>query len=217
VSCRDFPLRAKSEEEAATVLFVGFFRHEPNVEAVLYFVREVLPLLRRQIPGARFRVVGAYPPPSLKELAEQDSGIEITGMVDDIAIQYRRATVFVAPILRGSGTRLKILEAMASGCPVVSTAIGAEGLGAGPGEIRIADDAAGMAAALAQLLENPSERSEISAGARQFVAERFDWPAIGERLIRAYRDGLARVEGRGPDALGERAREAASDAAGARP
>ena len=186
VSCRDFPLRDAAEEEPATVLFVGFFRHEPNVEAVLWFAREVLPKIRAQRPDAVFRVVGAYPPQALAALAAEDPRIEVTGMVPETASHYRRATVFVAPILRGSGTRLKILEGMASGCPVVSTTIGAEGLGAGADEIVIADRAGELASAVCALLDDPARRRVLSSNARRFVERTYDWPAIARTMLRAY-------------------------------
>ncbi|MBM4266253.1 MAG: glycosyltransferase [Deltaproteobacteria bacterium] len=185
VSCRDFPY-APDEAEPATILFVGFFRHEPNVEAVLYFVDEILPKIRARVPEARFRVVGAYPPPTITDLAARDPGIEVAGMVPETASHYRRATVFIAPIRRGSGTRLKILEAMASGCPVVSTSVGAEGLGAAGGEIAIADEPEAFAEAVASLLRDASRRRALVARARRFAEERYDWPAIAKRLFDAY-------------------------------
>jgi glycosyltransferase involved in cell wall biosynthesis/GT2 family glycosyltransferase len=186
VSCRDFPLRDDGEEEPATVLFVGFFRHEPNVEAVLWFARDVLPKIRAQRPDALFRVVGAYPPQALAALAAADPLIEVTGMVPETASHYRRATVFVAPIQRGSGTRLKILEAMASGCAVVSTTIGAEGLGAGASEIVIADRADDLASSVCALLGDPARRRALSRAARRFVERTYDWPAIAHAMLRAY-------------------------------
>jgi GT2 family glycosyltransferase/glycosyltransferase involved in cell wall biosynthesis len=186
VSCRDFPMRDDADAEPATILFVGFFRHEPNVEAVLWFAREVLPLVRQRVPEVLFRVVGAYPPQALSALAGEDLPIEVTGMVPETASHYRRATVFVAPIRRGSGTRLKILEAMASGCPVASTTIGAEGLDASDAEIAIADDAAALADAVSALLGDPARRLAMAHAARSFVERAFDWPAIGARLVAAY-------------------------------
>lgn len=192
VSCRDFPLRDDAEEEPATVLFVGFFRHEPNVEAVLWFARDVLPPIRERRPDAVFRVVGAYPPQALVALAAEDRRIEVTGMVPETASHYRRASVFVAPIQRGSGTRLKILEAMASGCPVVSTTIGAEGLRAGADEIVIADRADDLAAAVCALLDDRDRRRSLSRAARRFVERTYDWPAIARTMLRAY--GIADAE-----------------------
>lgn len=185
VSCRDFPF-APEEAEPATILFVGFFRHPPNAEAVLWFVEKVLPLVRAEVPEAIFRIVGAYPPPVIEELARRDPGIEVAGMVPETASHYRRATVFVAPILVGSGTRLKILEAMASGCPVVSTTVGAEGLGAGEGEIRLADEPAAFARDVVELISDRRRRTALAGQAREFAEANYDWPAIAQRLFDAY-------------------------------
>jgi GT2 family glycosyltransferase/glycosyltransferase involved in cell wall biosynthesis len=191
VSCADFPF-APDAADPDTVLFVGFFRHPPNVEAVLWFADDVLPRLRERSPGVRFLVVGAYPPPALEDLARSRPEIEIAGRVAETAPYYRRAAVFVAPILRGSGTRLKILEAMASGTAVVSTTVGAEGLGAQADTIRIADDAPDFADAVAELLADRAKRLRMAVRARAFVEERFDWSVIGRRQLEAWGlDGVA--------------------------
>jgi glycosyltransferase involved in cell wall biosynthesis len=190
VDCRAFPYAADGRTPAS-ILFVGFFRHEPNVEAVRHFCAEVLPRVRATVPEARFQVVGAYPPEVVRRLAD-DPAVEVTGRVDDIAAYYRRAAVFVAPVLRGSGTRLKILEAMASGCPVVSTTIGAEGLGTGNGqELLIADSPAAMADAIVRLLRDPAESAAIAERARRFVEARYDWDGIASRLLATYEAALA--------------------------
>jgi glycosyltransferase involved in cell wall biosynthesis len=192
VDCGRFPF-ATDSREPDTVLFVGFFRHQPNVEAVCFFCREVLPLVRRDVPTVRFRVVGAYPTEAVRRLADEP-GVEVTGLVDDIAAYYRASAVFVAPVLQGSGTRLKILEAMASGCAVVSTSIGAEGLGATDGvEFVLADTPDAMARAIVALLADPERRATLARRAREFVIARYDWDAIATRLIDAYR---AALEGR---------------------
>lgn len=199
VDCERFTFAAEGRE-ADTVLFVGFFRHQPNVEAVRFFCREVLPLVRRDVPCVRFRVVGAYPPEAVRRLA-QEPGVEVTGMVDDIAAYYRTSAVFVAPVLQGSGTRLKILEAMASGCAVVSTTIGAEGLGATDGvELVLADLPETMARAIVALLADPERRAALAARARAFVEARYDWDAVTARLLDAYRGALDSAPGAPPQA-----------------
>ena len=190
VDCARFPFAPDSRDQG-TMLFVGFFRHEPNVEAVQYFCREVLPLVRRDFVDVHFRVVGAYPPEVVRELG-RDPAVEVTGRVEDIGAHYRANAVFVAPVLQGSGTRLKILEAMASGCPVVSTTIGAEGLGATDGaELLIGDTPETMARAIVGLLRDPAASVALAARARRFVEQHFDWDAIATRLLAAYHDALA--------------------------
>ena len=189
VDCTHFAC-ATEGREPDTVLFVGFFRHEPNVEAVRYFCREVLPRLQRAQP-VRFRIVGAYPPEVVRRLGDLP-GVEVTGQVDEIGPCYRTAAVFVAPVLQGSGTRLKILEAMASGCPVVSTTIGAEGLGAvHEREILLADTPDDMAAAIARLMREPELAMRLAQAARAFVVAHYDWDGIAARLLAAYRTALA--------------------------
>ncbi|MEO6029605.1 MAG: glycosyltransferase [Candidatus Binatia bacterium] len=189
VDCQQFPL-AEDGRTPASILFVGFFRHEPNVEAVRYFCAEVLPRVRASVPEAQFQVVGAYPPEVVRRLGD-DPGVEVTGRVEDIVPYYQASAVFVAPVLQGSGTRLKILEAMASGCAVVSTTIGAEGLGATDGqELVIADSAAAMADAIIRLLREPETAAAIARRARTFVEQRFDWDSIAARLVTTYEAAL---------------------------
>ena len=185
VDCAAFPFRSSPEEEPV-LLFVGFFRHEPNVEAALYFAREVLPRIHKIVPEVRFRIVGAYPPPEILDLPKLNDRIEVAGWVDSTAIEYQRARVFVAPVLRGSGTRLKILEAMASGAAVVSTTIGAEGILADSGEIRVADDPAAFAQAVVETLSDREASQRQVHAARRLVESRYDWSAIGRDLFAAY-------------------------------
>lgn len=111
-----------------TVGFLGAMDWMPNIEGVLWFVREVLPLVRQRVPGTRFKIIGRNPPPSIRALATAESGIEVTGTVDDVQPHVHGCNLIVVPLLSGGGTRIKIFECMAMGVAVVSTTIGAEGL-----------------------------------------------------------------------------------------
>src|SRR5262249_6342718 len=118
------PYRAQ-HPEAPVLLFVGYSRHPPNVEAVLDFAARTFPRIRAALPRTRWLIAGAAPPPAVQALAVPGSGITVLGYVEDLEACYASSTVFVAPVTRGSGTRLKILEAMARGVPVVTTSVGA--------------------------------------------------------------------------------------------
>ena len=119
--------------EPGTMLFIGSFRHVPNLTAIEWFLRHVLPLILERNPEARLVVVGSDPPP--RDLFEKAGrSVELVGFVEDIRSELARRAVFVCPILSGSGVRVKLLEAFASGIPVVSTRMGAEGLARDDGE-----------------------------------------------------------------------------------
>ncbi|MEM9017889.1 MAG: glycosyltransferase, partial [Verrucomicrobiota bacterium] len=122
--------------------FLGSMDWMPNIECVHYFVREILPRVRKNLPEARFRVIGRNPASSVRRLGEEDHGIEITGTVEDVRLHLDQCDLVVVPLQSGGGTRIKIFEAMAQGVPVVSTTIGAEGLPVKDGtDILIADSA----------------------------------------------------------------------------
>ena len=179
--------------EPFTMLFLGSFRHLPNQEALEWFVRNVLRRVREKEPRARLIVIGSEPPPrhSLPE-AEADA-IDLVGFVDDIREPLARYAVFICPILSGSGVRVKLLEAFASGIPVVSTRLGAEGLAARDGEIcALADDPQEFADRVVELLHDPAKSAEMAARARAEIVGRRDTKAMTEKLVAAYRAELKR-------------------------
>jgi glycosyltransferase involved in cell wall biosynthesis len=174
------------------IVFVGLMNYHSNVEAALAFTREVWPRLRSRLPGCSLTLVGATPDPAVLALREV-AGVEVTGTVPDVRPYYREALAAIVPLRTGGGTRLKILEAMAAGVPVVSTAFGAEGLDVTPGEnILLADpmDAATWVRQLAGLAESESWRRQLTAAARQLVRERYDWTILGESLCKTYLEWL---------------------------
>ena len=159
---------------APTVLFTGSMDWAANVDGVAWFIRQVWPLVRAQRGDARFVVVGRNPPTGLVALGGAGSGIDFTGFVDDVRPNARQAHAFVIPLLVGGGTRIKAFEAMALGVPVVSTAVGIEGLGATAGEhFLLRDDPAGLAQALLSLLSQRDLRERLSRAARDLVEQRY--------------------------------------------
>jgi glycosyltransferase involved in cell wall biosynthesis len=168
------------------LVFVGKMDFRPNVDAVLWFAKEVLPLIRHQSPAVRFWVVGKDPHPRLASLAD-DPGVRLTGWVEDVRPYIAGAGVYVIPLRIGGGTRLKVPEAMAMGKAIVSTTLGCEGFDLVPDqELVIADSPAEFASAVLSLLQDPGRRERIGRTARRFAGARYDWRTIVPRLERAY-------------------------------
>ena len=165
-------------------MFLGSMDWLPNIEAVHWFVREVLPLLRQRVPGIRFKIVGRNPSPSVRALATADSAIEVTGTVEDVQPHVHQCQVIVVPLLSGGGTRIKIFECMAMGVAVVSTTIGAEGLPLVPGEdVQIADSSESFAASVAELLQHPELAQKLALRARERMVREFGWEAAAAKFI----------------------------------
>ena len=170
------------------VLFVGNFRHTPNVEGVLWLAKKVWPMIREENWRARLLIAGANPPPKVKAL-DHDPTIRVTGFVEDLSPLYHRAACFIAPVLSGSGTRLKILEAMAAGVPILSTNLGVEGIdGEDDTHFLLADNPASMAKQCLRLLAEEKLRQELADRARSLAESRYDWGLIAETLDRAWRE-----------------------------
>jgi len=171
----------------ADLVFVGALDWAPNIDGVDWFQREVLPLILRSRPDCTVAIVGRNPPRAIRELSARYPGIQVTGTVPDVRPWLWGSKVSIVPLRVGGGTRLKIFEAMAAGVPVVSTTIGAEGLGARDGDtIRIADAPEDFAAACIALLDDPAERERLRNRALQMVTEQCSWEVVAsafEKLI----------------------------------
>ena len=162
--------------------FVGSMDWLANQQGVLWFAREILPLIRRKRPNATFAVVGRTPPPSIQALAS-DPGITVTGTVPDVRPWFWESAVSVVPLLVGGGTRLKIYEAMAARSAVVSTAIGAEGLEYNHLEnIRIADTPEDFAAHCLDLVQNVDVRRQVVDSAWRMVHEKYSWEVAARKF-----------------------------------
>jgi polysaccharide biosynthesis protein PslH len=168
------------------LVFTAKMDFRPNVDAALWFAQEVLPLVRRGAPEARFWVVGKDPHPRLAPLRD-DPAVQITGWVEDQRPYIAAAGVYVIPLRMGGGTRLKVLEAMAMGKAIVSTTVGCEGFEVVPGrELVVADTPADFAEAVLRLLGNPAQRERLGQAGQDFAASRYDWRLIVPKLEAVY-------------------------------
>ena len=169
---------ATAVTDVSTVMFLGSMDWPANIDGVEWFCAEVWPRVLAAAPSARFRVVGRNPPERIRRLAS--TSVEIVGGVASVLPDLHAAGVFVVPLRIGGGTRLKIYEAMAASLPIVSTAVGAEGLDVVSGsDIVLADDPSDFADSVVRLLGSESERARIGAAAFA-TASRFDWSAIAK-------------------------------------
>jgi sugar transferase (PEP-CTERM/EpsH1 system associated) len=177
-----------SLEEPRALAFVGRMDYVANSDAAAFFCRSVLPRVWRSVPDARLYIVGHSPARAIQDLA-RDPRIVVTGSVPDVADFVGRASVFVAPLRYGSGTRLKILEAMAMAKAVMTTPLGCEGIDAAPREeIVVAESPEDQARSVVELLRDRDRREAIGRRARALVVRKYSWKTIGADLLDLYRE-----------------------------
>ncbi len=166
-----------------------------NADAARWFAEAILPIIQRQRPAARLTVTGRCDTLGTDDALRHAPGVTLTGFLEDVRPAVRGAAACVVPLRQGGGTRLKILEAMALGVPVVSTARGAEGLGVTDGEdILLADDPAAFAAAALRLMGDSALRARLGAAGRRLVESRYGWDALAEPLDAALRSLVGQRE-----------------------
>ncbi|MBI5959416.1 MAG: glycosyltransferase [Chloroflexi bacterium] len=171
---------------SCALVFTGSMSYRPNIDAAVWFADHILDKVRAHVPEARFFVVGSQPHPRLNALRKRDD-VQITGWVPDARPFLHAAAVYVAPLRMGSGTRLKLLQAMAAGRAVVSTSMGAMGLHATDGvELRLADQADEFAQAVIELLQNPARREKLGQAGADYVQRHYDWSVIAPKLFHVY-------------------------------
>jgi len=169
-----------------SMVFTGKMDFRPNIDAVLWFAHEVLPLIRAQVSEARFYIVGQQPHDRITAIAGEP-GVVVTGYVDDVRPYIAGAGAYMVPLRIGGGTRLKVLEAMAMSAGLVSTTVGCEGFPVVAGQhLLIADTAESFAAAVVRLLRNPDDRARLGAEARHFVEACYDWESIVPLFEQVY-------------------------------
>jgi polysaccharide biosynthesis protein PslH len=173
----------QQQREPATLLFLGSLEWRPNLDAAAQLLEHVFPAVRQECPDARLLLVGRNPPDSLRQQVAMRPGVELHGSVPDVRPFLTRAGMLVVPLRIGGGSRLKILEALASGTPVVSTRIGAEGLDLAPGRhFTLAEDIGNMPAAIVHTIRDPaSAQAQANVGRRQ-VLRLYEWDILADRL-----------------------------------
>jgi polysaccharide biosynthesis protein PslH len=186
VDLEAFPFGSATGREPVLVFFgnLGYFH---NVEPATFLAERVLPLVRRSLPAARLRLIGARPAPAVRRLAELD-GVELAADVPDMAAELHRAAVAVLPSFSGSGIKNKILEAFCVGLPVVSNRLGVQGVegAVAGGHYLSAEDPEGIAAATTRVLSDARLGSGLAAAGHGLVQERYTWQRQAERLVALY-------------------------------
>lgn len=173
------------QRDGRRLLFLGSMSYPPNVDALSNFVARALPAIRRERPDVVLDVVGADPTPEVLALASEQ--VRVEGLVADVRPFLERAAALVIPLRIGGGTRLKLVEAAAMGCPVISTPVGAQGLAFRHGEhLLLADDEAGFASAVLDTLGDPAAARARAARARALALAEYPWEKLGARLLRAW-------------------------------
>jgi sugar transferase (PEP-CTERM/EpsH1 system associated) len=187
----DFFRPVDTPPDPATILFSGKISYHANSAAVLYLGREVMPRVWQQRPDARLMIVGKDPTPAVRALGA-DPRVTVTGYVEDLRPYFARATVSATPLLYGAGTQYKVLEAMASGVPVVATPRVGSGLQAQPDrDLLVGEDTGQLARCIVRLIDDARLRREIGAAGRRYVERYHSWPQIAATLAAIYAEARA--------------------------
>lgn len=191
------PIGLKFEEkidiqrEPCSLLFVGAMNRKVNLQAVEYFYREILPIVREKYPDVKFYVIGNNPPRLLKKLSEKDPNLIVTGFVKNLENYFLKATVFVSPILVGGGIIVKNIQAMAYKLPVVTTSIGNEGIEAVPGrDLFVADTDETFAEKIIKLIDDPELCKNIGLCGRRYVEDHFNDKILFDKRLSLYKNLL---------------------------
>ena len=188
VDSKRFSQKSKRLPESPTILFVGTFKWLPNIDAVRYLVTEIWPGIKEKVSDARLWIVGHSPTDEVKKLGRQ-TDVKVSANVADIRDAYSQAHILLAPIRSGKGTRYKIIEAMATNTPVVTTSLGAEGLKIEPGKhLLVGDTAESLIKQTVKLLDNSKLQSKLAAAAKSVVEKNYNWESISKDLDKLYRE-----------------------------
>ena len=170
-----------------TAIFTGNLGYFPNRDAALFLAQKVLPVLRKEIPGFRLKIVGANPPAALRDLSKRDPRLEVLGFVPDLGRHLREASVAICPMRAGSGMQFKVLEAMAQGIPVIASPLAVEGIAARDQEhLLVASGVEEIVSGVCRILKDPSLAAMLAANGKKLVATRYTWEATTRQLEQLY-------------------------------
>jgi sugar transferase (PEP-CTERM/EpsH1 system associated) len=193
-----FQPRGDAPPDPHNLVFTGSMDWLPNEDAICYFTEQIMPRIKQSVPGVTLTVVGRNPYPHLLALAQRDPSVVVTGRVDDVRPYMERAAAYVVPLRIGGGTRLKIYEAMAMAKPIVSTAVGAEGLPVrDERELLLADTPDAFAASVVRLLTAPDFAQALGQRASAVVRERFGWARVAASFAELCARAVEFKAGRG--------------------
>jgi len=191
----DYYMTKNKKQVDGRLVFTGVMDYTPNHQAMIYFIKEVWPILRRQNPQVTLSVVGRNPSADLKALAAKADGIEITGYVEDVRPYVDEAVVYVCPLLSGAGIKNKILEAWAMSKPIVATSISCEGLDAKDGDnILVADNARMFAQKVTMILSDGNTRAKLVKRGRKHVEDSFSWRSKAKMIENIMCDIIRKKE-----------------------
>lgn len=189
VDTKWFAQKSRSLNERPTILSVGTFKWLPNIEAVDFLVEKIWPLIKQKVANAQLLIVGNAPTNKVIAYGQNDPQITVAGRIEDIREAFQSAHVLLAPVFSGKGTRYKILEAMASGTPVVASKIAVEGLNIKDGQdVLTSNDAQTLADLTVQVLNDKNLWQTLSANGKKFVSQHYDWELISQELDKIYQE-----------------------------
>lgn len=187
---------AETCEEGQSLLFVGGLTWHPNRDAIKHFLAEVWPALSLRRPQLKLYIVGNSPDKEIVKISKNHPNVLVTGFVDDVRVYFRKATVFICPMRAGGGTRLKIIDALASGKPIVATSMACEGIDVTNGKnVLIADNPSEFCSAIETLLTNSALRASLAVEGRRLAEEKYSWGAIGKKLCEIYKSAQTSTRG----------------------
>ncbi len=191
VDLEKFRFSPITKREPMTIISTGNLNYFPNIDAILFFTKKIYPAIKRSLPQIKLKIVGYSPPSIIKQLGSQSGRIEVLGSVDNMSDHLGRATVAVCPMLSGSGIKIKVLEALATGTPTVAMGLSTQAIEVTPDrDIVIRDGPDDFARAVVDLIHNPAQRESLGINGRELIEKKYSWPMIVQKLETIYQQTI---------------------------